>query len=120
AYDSLETRQSLIEVWIFERLKEEIGKPAFVNPFSDYDRIQELKEKKEHRLQKGLGESRWGGFEIDAPVRNVSAYLEATSQRNVRYMSSTGLRQMVAFRWRILPRLSRCCANQDRCPDHAF
>src|SRR6516164_7219687 len=35
------------------------------------------------------------------------------------YMSGTDLRRSVAFRWRILPGLSRCCANQDRCPDHA-
>src|SRR4029077_13049212 len=35
------------------------------------------------------------------------------------YMSGTDLRQSVAFRWRILPRLSRCCANQERCPDRA-
>jgi hypothetical protein len=35
------------------------------------------------------------------------------------YMSGTDSRQSVAFRWRILPRLSRCCANQERWPDHA-
>ena len=70
-------------MWIFERLKEEAEKPAFLNPFFDNHRIQELKEKKEHRLQKGLGESRGVGFEFDAAIRNVSACLEATSQRNL-------------------------------------
>ena len=34
--------------------------------------------------------------------------------------SGTDLRQSVAFRQRILPKLSPRCANQDRCPNHAI
>jgi hypothetical protein len=51
------TRQSLIKVWIFERLKEEAAKPAFVNPFfssyrSQVDREEILKRAWEsmHRM----------------------------------------------------------------------
>ena len=52
-------------------------------------------------------------------VRTCRPIWKRQARETSPYISGMDLRQSVAFRWRILPRLSRCCANQERCPDHA-
>ena len=52
-----------------------------------------------------------------AMVKTCRPIWKRQARETFHYMSGTDLRQSVAFRWRILPRLSRCCANQDRRPD---
>ena len=68
--------------------------------------------------RKGIGSALLSVVLNVCDSQKVSAYLEATSRGTFPYTSGADLRQSVAFRRRILPRLSPCCANQGRYPDH--